>query len=221
MRTKTVRLIIFFVLTSVGYWLTAQEITFYDSNWTLTSKDKAQFYFVTVDNYPAYRMYTLSKYGYGNKLKKYEQKVAKKVSKKIGKKGMKEINFQTSVYDSVYIGKSVKVFSAGDIYDYLCESSDNSIDWPSNEIKQRTGVCYEQWKDLKDGAFGKIVWKFNRFNVNSNEPVFLIQFDEFYIPIRGNGLTLCNKYSRMDVPIIKESFFYRLFHKDKKQVGQM
>ena len=209
----TYRLIILFVLFIPYTELNAQEISYYDKNWKPTTQDKAQYYFVTIDNYPIYRLNRFSKYQ--KKIHKYQKKFAKKVRKKIGKRNIYEINFQDSDYDTIYIGKKVKIFSK-DYYDYLCKSSNDSIDWPSKWIKHNSGVCYKEWEEIQEGTIGRIVWKFNNFKSSSNETVFLLKIDDYYIPICRCGLTLIDKYSRNEVPEIKKSFFYRLFHKKRK-----
>lgn len=213
------RLIILFILSISYSELIAQVISYYDKDWNPTSEDKAQYYFVTIDNYPKYRLNTLVKYR--KKIEKYEKKFSKKIIKEIGTKDIYEINFQDSDYDSSYIGRKVKIFSASDIYCYLCKSSNDSIDWPNEEIKNKSGVCYEEWKGLKDGTIGRIIWKFNNFKSSTNETIFLLQINDYYIPICGSGLTLIDKYSRNEIPRIKDSFFYRLFHKKRKPIGQI
>lgn len=213
------RLIILFILSISCSELIAQEISYYDKDWNPSTEDKAQYYFVTIDNYPKYRLNTLVKYQ--KKIEKHKRNFSRKIIKEIGTKDIHEINFPDSDYDSIYIGRKVKMFSAGDIYTYLCKSSNDSVDWPSREIKNKSGICYEEWKDIEDGTIGRIVWKFNNFKSSTNETVFLLQINDYYIPVCGSGLTLIDKYSRNNIPRIKESFFYRLFHKKIKPIGQI
>lgn len=198
--------------------MSAQEVSFYDQNWNITAKENAQFYFVTIDHYPYVRLNTLVKYS--KDLDKYEEKFSKKIVEEVGKKEIEEISFLDSDYDSIYIGKKVKIFFAAGIYDYLCESSTDSIDWPSLDMKNRSGVCYGKWKGIREGAIGRIMWKFNNFKSSTNEAVFLLMIDNYYVPIRGSSLTLCDKYSMSEIPKKKESFFFRLFHKKKEKIDQ-
>jgi len=218
-RIKIFRLIILLILSISSLELIAQEISYYDHDWNPTTEDKAQYYFVTIDNYPKYRLNTFVKYR--KKLEKYEKKFSKKILKEIGTKEINEINFQDSDYDSIYIGKTAKMFSAGDIYPYLYKYKIDSIDWPSEQIRKRSEVCYENWNEIEDGTIGKIIWRFNNFKSSTNRTVFLLQIDDYYMPIAGSGLTLIDKYSRNNIPKIKESFFYRLFHKKRKPIGQI
>jgi hypothetical protein len=218
-RLKGFRLIFLLAFTNMSFELTAQEISYYDQNWNLTTVSKANYYFVTIENYPKYRMNTLVKYR--KKIEKHEKRISNKILREIGTKELKEINFQASEYDSIYLGRLVKVFSAGEIYDYLCKTSNDSIDWPSNMIKEKTGVCNKKFIELKEGAIGIIVWEFHHFKSSHNKTVFLLQIDDYYIPIDGSALTLCDKYSNNEIPEKKERFFHRHLFKKKKLIGQI
>ena len=107
-------LIIFLILSISSLELIAQEISYYDQDWNPTTEDKVQYYFVTIDYYPKYRLNRLV--NNGKRFEKHVKKSTKKVRKEIGTKEINEINFQDSDYDSIYIGKTAKIFSVGDIY---------------------------------------------------------------------------------------------------------
>jgi hypothetical protein len=219
MKLRSIKIFgIVIIFITLGLDLIAQEISYYDKDWIPTTKDKAVYYFVTIDNYPRYMLNTLVKYD--KNLEKHEKKFSKKIRKEIGGLGINEINFRESDYDSIYLGRLVKVFYPA-IYDYLCKSTNDSIDWPSEEIRRNSGVCYKNWQELLAGSRGKIVWKFKHFKSSGDETVFLIKFDKFYVPINGSALTMCDKYSGASIPKTKEKFFYRIFHKKLKPINQI
>jgi hypothetical protein len=196
-----------------------QEISFYDRNWNLTTKENAQFYYVTIDNIPICRIGTIEKYN--KRLEKHKQKFSRKINKEIGEKKIYEIDFSDSEYDSIYLGKKVKVFFNGEYYDYLCRSASDSIDWPSDEIKNKSGVCFEKWKAPKDGEFGIIVWQFRDFKSSTDKTVFLIKIEDYYIPITGQALTMIDKFSSNEIEIIKAKEHPKRYLIKKNKIGQI
>ena len=223
MKNKTQIRIIGLITTlilSVGLQDTiGQEISYYNNDWNLTTKDSAQFYFVTIDNIPRYRIGTIVKYS--KRLEKHKKKIAKKVDQEIGETELREIDFTDSKYDSVYIGKKVKIYADREYYDYLCKSSNDSIDWPNREIKKKSGVCYDKWRAPNDGDFGVVIWQFRDFKSSTGRTVFIVQIDDYYIPITGHSLTLIDKLSRDEVEMIEAKKHPKRYLRKKNKIGQI
>lgn len=95
--------------------------------------------------------------------------------------------------DSLYLGKHVKIVNKMQVYDYLCRSSTGDIDWPSDEIKNNSGVCSENWKGLENRSPATIIWRFKTFKTSSGDNVFLIKIDDHFVPIACTGLELIVK----------------------------
>lgn len=101
-----------------------------------------------------------------------------------------EVLFCNSNIDSLYIGKQVEIIDQKQVYDYLCRTSNEETDWPSNEIKRNSGVCSNDWNGLENGRTATIVWRFNNFKSQTGDNVYLMKLDGYYAPIGCSGIQL-------------------------------
>jgi len=110
--------------------------------------------------------------------------------KSVLEKDIKQNGICNSKNDSLYIGKQVQVIDKKQMYDYLCQSSDKHIDWPSVKIKNNSGICSKKWDGLKNGNTATIIWRFEKFKSSSGNNIYLIKIEDSFVPIGCSGLEL-------------------------------
>ncbi len=161
----------------------SQDTTFYDVDWNNTTKDKASYFFTKpyLDNpYPEMdgKVDTLK----NNHILSF------------GNRSITKIDFCFHLIpDKFFIGKKVKIYNNGHAYRTLNLSND--IDWPSEEIREKSGENFPKWKAPKDGDTVEICWVFNRFpslesRKNYPDIVYIVKYKDYFVPVSGKGLTM-------------------------------
>ena len=174
---------IFLILTLFTSFGFAQDTTFYDVNWKKTTKDNASYFFTKPykDNpYPELdgKVDTLK----NNHILSFENRSISKI----------DFCFHL-IPDKFFIGKKVKIYNNGHAYRTL--NYNNEIDWPSEEIREKSGENYPKWKAPKDGDTVEIFWVFNRFpslesRKNYPDIVYIVKYKDYFVPVSGKGLTM-------------------------------
>jgi|GEM_PF-3505390 len=166
----------------------AQDTTWYDARWNTTMADSAAFFFTapypqkttptelpaTIDTRPS-SLYTL----------KNNRRVLK-------------IDFcHTLIPDSLLLHRKVKIYNLDHHYPTL-NTTTPGIDWPGEEIREKSGAGYGDWKSPNPGDVLEIVWVFKDFpdpETRKKHPdrMYLLKSGEYYVAVSGKGLTMPDK----------------------------
>lgn len=194
---------IFLLLILFSYKSFSQDTTYYNNNWEVTSLDSAEYFFTK----------PFRKVDYPLKADDVDT-IKKNLFIQKENKTIKKIDFCFSlISNNEFIGKKVKIYYSYHSYNYLNVDNDSGIDWPSDEIRQKSGESYSKWRFPKNGDIVEIVWVFKNFpdaESKSKYPdnVYLVKLNDYYIPISGKGLTMVDKeayiYSKENYKQVKE-----------------
>lgn len=191
---KLSKILIFISITFSYSKILSQDTTYYDANWKITTTNQALYFFT--------KPYKHTEYPIKADDIDIITEHLKTIVDSLGlKKEIKKIDFCYSLIpDSIFIGKKVKVYYKDHFYSNINQyDSLDKVDWPNEQIRKRSGESYKKWNRPMDSDTGKIVWVFKKF-FNEGYPmtdgkVYLVQIDNYYIPIVGKGLTMTDKES--------------------------
>jgi len=179
------KLIIFIILIlECSISAIGQDTSYYDSNWRLTDKVNSTYYYISI---PFIKKSIYSKQRIINKSD--SALLIEHLNKTIIK-----MDFSHSlVDDSVLLGKQIKIYDTGNLYSSLYYS-DSNIDWPSEEIRLKSGNNYRKWKYPVSGDYGAIIWVFKKFSgQTTGDKVYIIETDKGYSVLGGLSLTMVDK----------------------------
>jgi hypothetical protein len=176
-----------FIIILISYTSFSQDTTYYNNKWDVTTIDSAVYFFTKPFRRVDYPLKADDVDTIKNNLK------VKKNNKTINK-----IDFCYSLIpENEFIGKKVKIYYRTHSYEQL-NLNTTDVDWPNEEIRQKSGNSYSKWKYPNNGDTVEIVWIFKSFpnpEYKSKYPdnVYLVKLNDYFIPISGKGLTMVDK----------------------------
>lgn len=94
--------------------------------------------------------------------------------------------------NSKLVGKSLKIYHNGGIYETSNGKDSNFIDWTNDDIKIKAGKSYWGNFEPKTGDIGEVI---QIGKTKYNEIIYILKIDSFYVPIQCKYLTQENNYS--------------------------
>jgi len=94
--------------------------------------------------------------------------------------------------ESKLVGKSLKIYHNGGIYETVNGKDSNFIDWKNDEIKIKAGKSYWGNFEPKIGDVGEVI---QIGKTKYDEIIYVLKIDSFYVPIQCKYLAQENNYS--------------------------
>jgi hypothetical protein len=166
----------------------AQDTTWYDAQWNPTAVDQASCFFTTP--YPQ-KATPADRPAQADTLQTHLYVL--KNNRRIPK-----IDFcYSEIPDSLFLHRRVKIYNIDQHYPTL-NTTTPDIDWPGEEIRERSGAGFGSWKSPNQGDTLEIVWIFQSFpdpETRKKYPdrMYLLKHGEYYVAVSGKGLTMADK----------------------------